>query len=131
MQLPLLVLLTVLAAYFLYAQMVFVTYIIGFVIIADSLTGFVSNIFGASDTFVKGGAAAIKAEGEEMSKARPPLPEGKKFVADGFSRIGKALGEGEKARREGKKIEGKTGLFEVAGQMSEDLLEGIMKLVKK
>lgn len=131
MQLPLLVLLIVIGAYFLHLQMVFVTYIIGFVIIADLLTGFVSNIFGGIGAVFRGGKAAIKSEGEEMSKANPKAPEWKKFIGEGFSRIGKALGEGEKARIEGKKIEGKKGLFEITGQASGDFLEGIMKLFKK
>ena len=131
MQVPLLVILIVIAAYFLYLQLVFVTYIIGFIIIADASTGFVSRIFGGIGAVFRGGKAAIKTEGEEMSKANPKMPSGKKFIGEGFSRIGKSLGEGEKARMEGRKIEDKRDFFAITGQASGDFLEGIMKLFKR
>ena len=131
MQLPLLVLLIVIGFYFLHLQMAFVTYIIVFVIIADLLTGFVSNIFGGVGAVIRGGKSAIKTEGEEMSKANPKSPEAKKFFGEGLSRIGEKIGEGEKAKMEGKKIMNKRGLFDIAGQASEDFLDGIMKLFRK
>ncbi len=73
----------------------------------------------------------FKTELKEMEKAEPNPPEGLKFVEKGLSRTGKALGKGEKARKQGKRIKEDREAFGIMGEAADDFFDGIEKIFKK
>jgi len=114
--LPLMIILLTIFFFVLGSNIIWAIPFVGILIVAE-VFGIISGLF--------------KTELKEMDKAEPKPPEGKKFIEKGLSRTGKALGKGEKARMEGKRIRDDRELFSVAGKAAGDFFGGIEKIFKK
>ncbi len=129
-QIILLVILLVLALLFVQAQIVWAAYLVVFLIIAELAGNIFAGIFSFFGSLWRGLGDTIAAEGKEMEAAKPKGPSGKAFAEDVLSSSSKAVASGEKAKHEKKKIEPKTGLFNVLNELAGSTLDKITKLFK-
>ncbi|MCR4334964.1 MAG: hypothetical protein NUV57_00315 [archaeon] len=116
MNLPLMIVLLIIFFLVLGKNIIWAALPLGILVLAE-VFGIISGLFNT--------------ELEEMNKSNPKTPEGLKFIGDGLSRTGKALGKGEKAKMQGKKIKDTRDDFEKAGDAADGFFDGIGKLFKK
>ena len=131
MRFELLVLLLALLVIFVFSGFMLGAYLVFFLLLADIfggiITGFFSFIWG-----VGGGLAeTAKEEAEEAGKAKVKYTSGKKFFEEGLTRTAKAIGKGEVAKAQGKKIKDERDDAEKIHTFVSDFMEGIGKILKK
>ncbi|HZX34202.1 MAG TPA: hypothetical protein VFF09_02360 [archaeon] len=131
MQLILLLALLLLFFFFVQAQQVLLAFIVALLIAGDILGNFFAQIFSFIGALFSGLKSTASAEAAEMEAAKPKAPEGKKFFEEGFSSLGKKIGKGEKAKKEGKRLKVEGDFFSVLGTAAEGFLKGISSLFKK
>ena len=124
------ILLIILILILIQIKIIWLAYGIGILLIGYLLSDFILNFFKAIGFLKKGAINTANSELEKMEKANPKSPSGKEFFEKGFSKIGKELGEAEKAKRENEKIINKPGFFQILGNASDDFISGILKLFK-
>ena len=131
MQLILIISLLALIGFFLYAGMASAATIIFILLLVDIAGGYITAFLGFIWRIITGIADTGKGEFDELEKTKTNYPQGKKFLEDGLSRTGKAIGKGEAAKASGKKIVEKRPDGEVVHDSISDFLNGIGKLFKK
>ncbi|PIN85035.1 MAG: hypothetical protein COV47_04320 [Candidatus Diapherotrites archaeon CG11_big_fil_rev_8_21_14_0_20_37_9] len=134
MNLAVLVVLIVLIFFFVESQNVWAAFLVALLIVVDVLAGVVSKMISALWALVLGLFGAGSAELTEMEKAKPKPPSGKKIIAKGLSDIGKSVGKGVKATKEGKKIKqpyNKYEFFSYTGKVADEIMKGIKGLFGK
>ncbi len=124
--------LVVLILLFVHLKITLGAYLIGLVLVVYVLSPFIKGFFGFLNAILTGAGKTIEGEEKEMDAAKPKPAQGKKFFEESLSRTGKAIGEGEKLKAQGKKIKQKEGgLFGTLGQASKDLMKGVTGLFRK
>jgi len=123
--------LVALIIFFVYAQLVWLAFLLGLVIVADLLGGFTTRLIGGIATLIGAIFGAASTEQVEMDRAKPKAPEGKKFFEKSLERTGKSLGKAEKAKSEGKKVKDKRDDWEKVGEAADEFLKETGKLFRR
>ena len=131
MQLILIAALVALILYFVQAGMALPAMMLFILLIVDIVGGYVSKFLSFLWTLASGVAETGKYEFDELEKTSSKAPAGKKFLEEGLLRTGKAIGKGEAAKAQGKKIAEKRPDGEVVHTAISDFLDGVGKLMKK
>ncbi len=131
MQLILILALLGLIAFFLQAGMSLAAIIVFLLLIADILGGYVSAFLSFLWALWNGLLETGSAEFDELEKTRTHSPAGKKFLEEGLSRTGEALGKGEAAKSEGKRVTDKRPAPESVHTAISDFMTGLGKLFRK
>jgi len=124
------ILLIILIIFLVQIKIIWLAYGIGILFTGYLLSDFILNFFKMLGFLKKGAVNTANSELTEMENAKPKSPSGKEFFEKGFSRMGKDLGESEKAKMENKKIVDKRGAFQILGDSADDFISGILKLFK-
>ena len=124
------ILLIILIIFLVQIKIIWLAYGIGLLFVGYFLSDFLLNFLKMLGFLKKGAVNTANSELGEMENADPKSPSGKEFFEKGFSRIGKSLGESEKAKMENKKIVEKRGTFQMLGDSADDFISGILKLFK-
>ena len=100
-------------------------------ILADFLGGFIGSFFSFIGSFLGGLFDTSKAEYTEFEGAKTKYTSGKKFFEEGITRSAKAVGKGDAARAQGKKIKDERPGPEIITTAISDFMEGLGKVLKK
>ena len=124
------ILLIILIIFLVQIKIIWLAYGIGILFVGYFLSDFILNFLKMLGFLKKGVVNTVNSELGEMENAKPKSPAGKEFFEEGFSRMGKGLGEAEKAKMENKKIKDERGTFQILGDSADDFISGILKLFK-
>ncbi|GEM_PF-6034195 len=130
MQLILILALLGLIIFFVQAGMMLPAIIVFLVLIADIAGGYLSKFLSFLGALGSGLLDTGSSEFKELEAAKTKHPAGKKFLEEGLSRTGNAIGKGEAAKAQRKKIGEKRPDPEVAHSAISGLMDGIKKLMK-
>ncbi|VVB98939.1 Uncharacterised protein [uncultured archaeon] len=100
-------------------------------LLADILGGYVSALFSFIWDVLNGLFDTGKEEYAELEATKTKYVSGKKFIEDGLGRTGKAVGKGEKAKADGKRIKEERQDGEIVHTAASDFLTGLGKIFKK
>lgn len=131
MQLILILALLGLIAFFLQAGNSLAAIIVFLLLLVDILGGYVSAFLTFLWALWKGLLETGSAEFDELEKTKTHSPAGKKFLEESLLRTGKALGKGEAAKSQGKRITDKRPAPEAVHTGISDFMAGLGKLFRK
>jgi len=112
------------------AKIVWLAAIVFLLLLLDLFGGVVSKFFGFTGAVIEAAGDTISEEAAEVEAAKTKSPSGKKFLDEGFARIGKETGKREKDKAEGKKMKTKLTVPNIVGAV-DNFMMGFSKLFKR